>query len=408
MLSNWNTFPSVQGNRQYLFSFYDSLFGEIPFRVFVPKTYNKTKRIPLLLLLHGAVGGSSFDQAKDYLDSSSAVSKDAALDPLFNFFSKKDYIILMPIGDRVRKFDWSSNRFAGFADMKPATNRGINATYKTLARMISLVKASFNVDDNHVFAMGHSDGADGAFCLELMQPNQFGAFVIYNSMLLVLNARNLYLRNLQNVKLYVVHSSKDNLRPIEQTREIIQEANVFLRNKIAYREYQGFQHFDRHLTIDPVNAERFLENSRRDPYPSDVYRESDNSTDNRCAWLSVAQFNVLQPKSSWQIEFGVKSYDPGSKTFSGDYYGDNDQSYAIKGHYENNLFTIFTSRVQSFDIYIDPTRVNITRPVTVEVNGKQLFHDMIIADKAVLVKTFGETFDRSSISIAAIKVVVGK
>jgi len=407
-LSNWNNYPSISPiGHQYVFSFYDSLFGQIPFRVYVPETYKNTRRTPLLLLLHGAVEGSSFDDAKDYLNPSSAVAKDDAEDPLFNFLSKKDYIIVRPIADPKMKFDWVINQFGGFGSIKPVTNNGVNATYKALARMISLIKASFNVDDDRVYAIGHSDGADGTFCLGLMQPGQFGGFVIYNSMLTNLNARNIFLKNLSNISLYAVHSDLDNLRPIQKTREVIREANQILERKIIYKEYNGYQHFDKHLSMDVPYAAAFLDSVRRDSYPSDIYWESDNATDNGYAWLCVDKFDLKAPKADWQTELNPISFDKRSGTYGPEHcYSNNNQSYAIRGHYSNNTFTIFSSRVQSFKIYIDPSRVNIKRPVVIFVNGKRLFDAMVLPDKTFLLSTFGENFDRSSIWVAAIQIKV--
>ena len=407
-LSNWNNYPSISPiGHQYIFSFYDSLFGQIPFRVYVPETYKNTRRTPLLLLLHGAVEGSSFDDAKDYLNPSSAVAKDDAEDPLFNFLSKKDYIIVRPIADPKMKFDWVINQFGGFGSIKPVTNNGVNATYKALAKMISLIKASFNVDDDRVYAMGHSDGADGTFCLGLMQPGQFGGFVVYNSMLTNLNARNIFLKNLSNISLYAVHSDLDNLRPIQKTREVIREANQILERKIIYKEYIGYQHFDKHLSMDVPYAAAFLDSVRRDSYPSDIYWESDNATDNRYAWLCVDKFDLKAPKADWQTELNPISFDKRSGTYGPEHcYSNNNQSYAIRGHYSNNTFTIFSSRVQSFKVYIDPSRVNIKRPVVIIVNGKRLFDAFVLPDKTFLLSTFGENFDRSSIWVAAIQIKV--
>jgi len=407
-LSNWNRYPSISSvGRQSLFSFYDSIFGEIPFRVFVPESYKSTNRNPLLLLLHGAVGLSSFNDARNYLDPSSSAARDNAEDPLFNFFSKRGYIIVMPIADSKKKFDWSINKFEGFAGVEPVTNNGVNATYKTLSRMVSLVKASLNIDDDRVFAMGHSDGADGTFVLGLTQPSQFAAFAIYNSMLTNLAAHNIYLKNLKNISLYAVHSDLDDLRPIQGTREILTEANQFLDRKIIYKEYHGYRHFDKHLTIDVPYAAAFFEGIERDSYPADIYWESENSADNRCAWIAVDKFDVNMPKADWQTEFNPKAYNKMSGDFGpGKCYDDNNESYAIRGHYSNNTFTIFTSRVKSFNIYIDPSRVNISLPVEILVNGKRVFDGLVPPDKGFLLGNFGENFDRKALWIAKVRINV--
>jgi predicted esterase len=406
-LSNWNNYPAISDpGHLYIFRYFDSLFGEIPFRVFVPETYKNTTKTPLLLMLHGAVGGSSFKDAADFLNPSSAVSKDAAEDPFFNYFSKKDYIILMPIAGPEVKFDWGYNKFAGIPGIDPPTNNGVNATYKMLAKMIAAMKASFNIDDDRVYCLGHSDGADGTFCLGLTQPGQFGGFAIYNSMLVNLGSRNTFLMNLENIRVYAVHSDKDDLRPIEQTREIIQEANKFLVKKIIYKEYYGYQHFDRHLAMDAPYAGAFLENIKRDPFPADIYWESDNATDNGLAWLCVDSYDVTMPRANWQTEFYARDFEKMDRSWKINNYYNNNPSYAIRGHYSNNTFNISTSRVRSFEIYIYPSRIDMNHPVTVVVNGKVLFHGVVLPDKSFLIKKFEEDSDRRRIWIAKIKIKV--
>ncbi len=62
VLSNWNKYPVIEKKGiQYLFNYKDSLLGVIPIRVYVPVNYNEKVKTPVLLLLHGAVGSSSFE-----------------------------------------------------------------------------------------------------------------------------------------------------------------------------------------------------------------------------------------------------------------------------------------------------------------------------------------------------------
>ena len=58
--SNWHDYPDIKGGKDYLFYYTDSLFGKVPFRVFVPVSYNSTRKSTCILLLHGAVVQSSF------------------------------------------------------------------------------------------------------------------------------------------------------------------------------------------------------------------------------------------------------------------------------------------------------------------------------------------------------------
>ncbi len=106
-----------------------------------------------------------------------------------------------------------------------------------------------NIDDNKIFALGHSDGSDGAFALEVYKPSLFAGFIVYNSMLTTIFGHDTYLRNTLNRPLYLVHSSLDDLRPIEQTRLIVKILDS-LNSPVLCKEYIGYQHYDKHLPID--------------------------------------------------------------------------------------------------------------------------------------------------------------
>ena len=73
--------------------------------------------------------------------------------------------------------------------------------------------------------------------------------MIYNSMLIVFNSYDLYLRNTVNRPLYIVHSDLDDLRPIQQTGLIIKILDS-LKSPVLYKEYTGYQHYDKHLQKD--------------------------------------------------------------------------------------------------------------------------------------------------------------
>ena len=114
---------------------------------FIYPQFNKnTEKVKCVLLLHGAVGGSKFadiDTLKKFDD-----------DIIFAMLKKQDYIIIRPVADPSKKFDWVVNRFRG-------TGNTQNLTYKALVDIMISLKRVLNIDDNKVFAFGHSDGSDG-------------------------------------------------------------------------------------------------------------------------------------------------------------------------------------------------------------------------------------------------------
>lgn len=400
VLENWNKYQTINKvNQSYIFYYDDPYFGKIPMRLFIPPTYNNKIKTPLILLLHGAVKVSSFDRANDLINN---ISKPSEADVGFflNYLSQQNYIILIPFADPKKRFDWVMNSFGN--PMLNNGNTGPNKTYQALVYVILKLKQTLNIDDSKIFAFGHSDGGDGAFCMELFQPTIFAGFVVYNSMLLNF-FENIYLANLQNRQLYIVHSDLDDIRPIQQTREII----GFMKTQyytISYKEYKGYKHFDKHLIIDLPFANKFISSTERNPFPQNVNWESSNLQNNGCDWLWVNGFDLNLPKADWQKEFNFNSYDKIDSTWRNLNYYPNGEGYAIKGNYAHNVFNIESSRVTDFEIYLSQEMIDLSKPVKVFINKKLMFNKVVIPNKNFLIDTFEKSFDRKALWVNSIKI----
>ena len=63
LLSQWNSYPLIQKtNREYIYFYEDSFYGNVPLRIFIPSSYKNNQKNAMLLSLHGAVGASSFER----------------------------------------------------------------------------------------------------------------------------------------------------------------------------------------------------------------------------------------------------------------------------------------------------------------------------------------------------------
>jgi predicted peptidase len=207
ILSNWSAYPVIeQTGKDYMFYYTDPFYGLVPVRVYIPSSYKNKQKFPCILMLHGATGGSKFtdiDTVKKFDD-----------DIIFSTVKKQQYIIIRPVADRSKNFNWSVNK-------RSFTNKNApNLTYKTLTSILVEIKKVLDIDDNKTFALGHSDGSDGAIGFAVYNPNPFAGIVAYNSMMDNIFARDFYIRNIINSPLYIVHSDLDKLRPIQKTRII--------------------------------------------------------------------------------------------------------------------------------------------------------------------------------------------
>jgi predicted esterase len=398
VLENWNKFPKDnKADKNYLFYYDDPYFGKVPVRMYIPATYDPSAKTPLLLLLHGAVRLSSFSRAGDNQDEQSSDDN-----IFYKFFADKGYVIIRPYADRDKKFDWVVNDFISFSPTGE-DDKDVNRTYKTLVDIIIQLKHQFNIDDARVYCLGHSDGSDGTFCMGLFQPNLFAGFVIYNSLLSNIKANNIYLKNTSNRPMYVVHSDLDDIRPIQQTK-LIADYLKSIDPGFQYKEYYGYKHYDKHLTMDLPLANIFMRQTSRNPFRKNIYWESNNSIDNRCDWLEVNSFDLSDVKAPWQGENIFKIYNKKAMKWEEGSYYNNSESYAVRGTYDNNVFRIETSRVKSFSIWLGRQMADFSKPVKVYANGKLVFDKKVSLDENMLGNTFEKEFDRQFMCINKIKI----
>lgn len=282
----------------------------------------------------------------------------------------------------------------------------INLTYRCIVNALIRLKKVFNIDDNKVFAFGHSDGADGAFGLEVFQPTLFAGFILYNSMLTNLKATNIYPANMQNCPTYIVHSDLDDLRPVQQTTAIIDTVRQ-LGARIDYKVYNGYRHFDNHLKIDLPLANKFIRQTTRNPFPSSIYWEASNAVDNRCFWIKVDSFDLDKPQAKWQQEVNVKAFRKPTKTWTNFNYYQTTPGYIVKASYANNSFTVDCSKVLKFEILISDKMVDLDQNVSITVNGKLVYNKKVRPNKQFILSSFDQTADRASIWVNAVKLAVG-
>jgi len=399
ILSGWNKYPEISNTKRWvLFLYKDSIFGTIPLKIYIPENYRNYASSPAVLILHGAVTLSSFKDAyKDTLSDE---------DLFYSYFAKQNFIIIRPFADSYGpnadgkiNFDWVLNRFNG----QQYRNK-TNPTFQSLVAIISQLKQVLNIDDNEVFAFGHSDGADGVFALEVYKPSAFAGFIVYNSMLTNLRSYDIYLRNTVNRPLYLVHSDLDDLRTIQKTRSIVKILDS-LNSPVLYKEYIGYQHYDKHLQKDLPYSYEWLKGISRNSFQNNITWEMSDPTNNTCDWMRVLQIDTTGAAALWHTELNALLYNKRDKVYTNIPYYDLNKSAAIKAYYNNNVFEINTSRIKEIELLISPIMVNLQNPVIVKVNGKEVFNKKITADKVFLLKNFTTSLDRKAIWVTSVKLI---
>ena len=232
----------------------------------------------------------------------------------------------------------------------------------------------------------------------------FASALLYNPMGTILRSPT-HLMNFVNRSIYIVHSDLDDIRPINQTREVVKALDT-LQAPLVYKEYIGYKHNDTHLNKDISFGFDYLSAHVRDPFQSDLYWETDDESFGNCDWLKITRLNVALPKSPWHISYNVKRYNKLTKLFTNDDYYQLTPSGAVKAHFYNNTFYLETSRVAQLDLLISPVMVNLTNPVKVILNSHEVFNQKLDFNKEFMKENFELNKDKQAIWVHSIRVDV--
>jgi poly(3-hydroxybutyrate) depolymerase len=156
--------------RQYLFT---PTGQQLPYRVFVPPTWDGKTSLPLILMLHG--GGAN---ENTYMDMSDGL--------LMKLAAQHNYIVVSPLGftplgafgNPLRLpavFGESAAAATQRAAVTPARQRELTLSELDVMTVLELVTEEYGADRTRTFLAGHSMGSGGAWHLAARYPERWRA-----------------------------------------------------------------------------------------------------------------------------------------------------------------------------------------------------------------------------------------
>lgn len=214
--------PGRVDKRSY---FFEEAKQEIEYRLYVPKSYDKEKATPLVVLLHGL--GSNPQQVIGY-DGITAEAE------------KRGYIVVAPYGYNSR--GWYGSRGEGktgpfFGTKSDPDNLGA-LSQKDVMNVLDLVKKEFRIDENRVYLMGHSMGGAGTVHLAATFPDLWAALA---PLAPALDERTERLEAIKHLPVHLVMGDQDRLVPVAVVRKWV-EAMQKLKMDHRYEEIAGGDH----------------------------------------------------------------------------------------------------------------------------------------------------------------------
>jgi poly(3-hydroxybutyrate) depolymerase len=194
----------------------------VPYRMYVPASYNGSKACPLIVALHG-LGGTEDAFFDGY---------NKALPPLAE---SHGYIVAAPLGYRV---DGSYGWGLGSAPADPATRRTQELSEQDVMQVLQRVRQQYKIDENRIYLMGHSMGGIGTWKIAPKYPDVWAAIAPISG-----NGAPETLEKIRTVPEIIVHGDNDPTVNVAGSRAMVAKLKA-LGTEHKYIEVPGGLHSD--------------------------------------------------------------------------------------------------------------------------------------------------------------------
>ena len=194
---------------------------QMEYGLFVPSTYDKAKKTPLIVALHGLY--SNPQQILRY--------------PGFTDLAEKHgYIVAAPMGYNSQGWYGQRPPFV----RKPDPENLFELSEQDVMNVLDIVRKDFTIDDNRIYLMGHSMGGGGTMHLGLKHPDLWAALAPIAPAIF---HRPSDLEKIKQVPIILVQGDADNLVRVAQVRPWADKMKE-LKMTYEYVEVPGGGHID--------------------------------------------------------------------------------------------------------------------------------------------------------------------
>ena len=332
----------------------------------VPADYVPARSWPLRVTLHGGVGRPA------------PRSGDEPARPLANRIPGASELVLHPRA-------WAQSEWwtAGQVD--------------NILTLVDTVKRRYNVDESRVYVTGISDGGTGVYFLAMRLATPWAACLPLNGHPSVLANPDvgadgqLYPANMANCPLRIVNGGRDRLYPAASVAPLIQ---MFKRGGIPleFQVYEEAGHDTSWWPDERARYEAFLAARPRQAHPARVSWETERvDRYNRFRWVVIDRLGARP--SDVTLE-DVNRFTPAA-TLSVPLYDRSKPSGRVDAVRAGNSIEVKTRGVRELTLLLSPDVMDLSKPVVVTLNGRQV-HDAVVAkDSNVLLRWAARDNDRT-------------
>lgn len=192
----------------------------MPYRMYVPTTFDPAKTYPLIITLHG-LGGT---------EDSFFTGYDRAFPPLAETHG---YIVASPFGYRVDGgYGWG----VGEPPADKAARRSREFSEQDVMKVLEIVRTQYKIDPKRIYLTGHSLGAIGTWLIAPKYPDLFAAIATFSG-----SGAPQTLERIKNVPEFVVHGDADPTVNVRGSRAMVARMKE-LGIDVTYTEVPGGNH----------------------------------------------------------------------------------------------------------------------------------------------------------------------
>jgi Putative esterase len=329
----------------------------LSYGLYVPPNYDPSRAYPLVICLHGA--GFNGDT---YLDRWRPRLGD-------------DYILACPT---LEDADWW-------------TRRGETLVLAVLSQL----SRTYHLDPDRVFLTGMSNGGVGTYLIGLNHPDRFAALIPMAGAL----PSELFpmLDNALNTPLYIIHGAKDQVMPVQNSRDVAARLN---RNgyPVVYREHDhvhplaGGHFFPREELPDLLV---WMKTQRRIADPREVAMVRDRDHPGRSFWIRIDE---IDPEAG-SFRDSEKDPEESRRLQQGAYA-------RLDARLSGNTIYVAVEHVIRYSLLIPRHFVNLAKPLVVFTNGRISFEQILHPDGRSLLEEARRLPDPRQLAISTVRIKV--
>ncbi|MCX7016689.1 MAG: dienelactone hydrolase family protein [Candidatus Sumerlaeota bacterium] len=176
--------------------------GEImPYRLYVPKSYDGSRPYPLIVALHG-MGGTERTMIP------------VAGGDMAKLAESHGYIVASPLG--YRRDGGYGRRLGDITD--PLLEHNTRLSEMDVMNVLALVRSEFKIDDNRIYLMGHSMGGGGTWRMGADHPEIWAALAPISA---GVTSAEISPEAIRQIPVLVSHGDSDPVAPVASARSMV-------------------------------------------------------------------------------------------------------------------------------------------------------------------------------------------